>query len=63
MSGGVSESFEIKKLSYKERDNFWKVLHQGSEKHSIIGCSIGVILNKFFICNFNKNFQNISGRS
>jgi hypothetical protein len=57
MSGGVSESFEIKKLSYKERDNFWKILHQGYEKHSIIGCSIGVIFKKFSFAILIKIFK------
>ena len=45
MSGGIQESFDIKKLSYKEKDNFWNILFQGYHKNSIIGCSINVFFS------------------
>jgi len=40
MSGGIEESFDIKKMGYKEKDNFWSILYQAYHKNSIMGCSI-----------------------
>lgn len=48
MSGGIEESFDIKKMSYKEKDNFWNILHQAYSKNSIMGCSINVFFIKIY---------------
>jgi hypothetical protein len=42
MSGGIAESFDLKKLNSTERANFWKILYQSYQKNSIIGCNIAV---------------------
>jgi hypothetical protein len=57
MSGGIAESFDLKKLSSTERANFWKILYQSYQKNSIIGCNIAVSLITRKDCIFKSQYK------
>lgn len=56
--GGIQEQFDIKKLDYSEKSNFWKIIYDGFKKNSIFGCSINVTL-KYYLLIFTRTKLNL----
>ena len=45
MTGGITEQFNLRKLSPEYFWNFWEILYHGFYKNSIIGCGLKGISN------------------
>jgi|LakMenEpi03Aug12_release.lakeMendotaPanAssembly.Ray.scaffolds.fasta_scaffold2181771_1 hypothetical protein len=57
LSGGISESWDLKKMTQSDKDNFWTILYQSFNKDSMTVFSNVNHLQNYCFVNYNNVFK------